>query len=69
MGDEKRPTPPTGTPTGAGERMNTADPASKATREQVQQGGTTANPDAKVPSDLYPDPPGVSDSTKGGPDD
>ncbi len=66
--DEKRP-PPTGTPTGAGERMNTADPASKATRERVQKGGTTANPTAKVPSDLYPDPPGVSDSTRGGPDD
>ena len=67
-GDEKRPTP-TGTTTGAGERMNTADPASKTTRERVRQGGTTANPDAKVPSDLYPDPPGVSDSTRGGPDD
>ncbi len=66
--DEKRP-PPTGTPTGAGERMNTADPTSKAMRERVQGGGTTANPDAKVPSDLYPDPPGVSDETKGGPDD
>ena len=65
---EKRP-PPTGAPTGAGERMNTADLASKATRERVQRGGTTANPDAKVPSDLYPDPPGVSDSTRGGPDD
>ncbi len=62
--DEKRPTP-----TGAGERMNTADPASKATKERVQGGGAPANPDAKVPSDLYPDPPGVSDSTKGGPDD
>ena len=35
----------------------------------VQKGGTTANPDAKVPSDLYPDPPGVSDTTKGAPDD
>ena len=66
--DEKRP-PPEGPPTGAGERMNTADPASKATRERVQEGGTTANPDAKVPSDLYPDPPGVTDKTKGGPDD
>ena len=66
--DEKRP-PPTGTPTGAGERMNTADPASKTTREQVQKGGTSANPNAKVPSDLYPDPPGVSDATKGAPDD
>ena len=65
---EKRP-PPTGAPTGAGERMNTADPASKATRARVQRGGTTSNPAAKVPSDLYPDPPGVSDSTRGGPDD
>ena len=66
--DEKRP-PPSGSPTGAGERMNTGDPASKATRERVQEGGATANPGAKVPSDLYPDPLGVSDSTKGGPDD
>jgi len=49
--------------------MNTADPTSKTSRERVQEGGTSANPDAKVPSDLYPDPPGVSDSTKGGPDD
>jgi hypothetical protein len=49
--------------------MNTADPASKSTPERVRQGGTSANPDAKVPSDLYPDPPGVSDGTKGGPDD
>lgn len=64
-GDEKRPPPPGG----AGERMNTADPASKATRERVRKGGATANPDAKVPSDLYPDPPGVSDTAKGGPDD
>lgn len=64
--DEKQKPPPSG----AGERMNTADPASKTTREEVQRGGaTTANPDAKVPSDLYPDPPGVSDTTKGGPDD
>ena len=62
--DEKRPTP-----IGAGERMNTTDPASKATKERVQGGGATANPDAKVPSDLYPDPPGVSDGAKGGPDD
>ena len=68
-GDEKRPPPPTGSPAGAGERMNTADPSSKTTRERVQKGGATANPDAKVPSDLYPDPPGVSDSAKGGPDD
>jgi hypothetical protein len=56
-------------PTGAAERMNSADPASKTTQEKVQQGGTTRNPDAKVPSDLYPDPPGVTDRTKGGPDD
>lgn len=63
--DKKRPA----APSGAGERMNTADPASKATRERVQQGGATTNPDAKVPSDIYPDPPGVSDRTKGGPDD
>ena len=35
----------------------------------VLRGATTANPHAKVPSDLYPDPPGVSDTTKGGPDD
>lgn len=62
--DEKRPPPD-----GAGERMNTADPASKATRDRVQRGKTSANPGAKVPSDLYPDPPGVSDSTKGGADD
>lgn len=56
-------------PTGAGERMNTADPASKTTAEKVQQGGTTRNPKAKVPSDLYPDPPGVTDETPGGRDD
>ena len=62
--DDKRPPP-----SGAGERMNTADPASKATRERVQRGGATTNPDAKVPSDLSPDPPGVSDRVKGGPDD
>lgn len=62
--DEKQPSP-----SGAGERMNTADPASKTTQEQVRKGGTSANPDAKVPSDLYPDPPGVSDTTKGGADD
>jgi hypothetical protein len=49
--------------------MNTADPASKTAQEQVQKGGTSVNPDAKVPSDLYPDPPGVSDTTKGAPDD
>lgn len=56
-------------PTGASETMNSADPGSKTTRKQVQQGGTTRNPDAKVPSDLYPNPPGVTDATKGGPDD
>ncbi len=60
---------PTGAPTGAGERMNSADPASKTTAEKVQQGGTTQTSNAKVPSDLYPDPPGVSDTVKGGPDD
>ena len=63
--DEKRPPPG-----GAGDRMNSADPTSKTTRERVQKGGgTSANPNAKVPSDLYPDPPGVSDTTKGGSDD
>ncbi|MBL6455703.1 hypothetical protein JMJ55_10235 [Belnapia sp. T6] len=56
-------------PTGAGERMNSADPKAKTTAAKVQQGGTTKNPDAKVPSDLYPDPPGVTNSTPGGPDD
>ena len=56
-------------PTGAAERMNTADPKSKTTEAEVQQGGTTANPKAKVPSDLYPDPPGVNDTTPGAPDD
>ncbi|MGK7862965.1 hypothetical protein [Falsiroseomonas sp. E2-1-a4] len=56
-------------PTGAAERMNSADPASKDTAAKVQQGGTTQNPDAKVPSDLYPNPPGVTDQTKGAPDD
>jgi hypothetical protein len=59
-------TPP---PTGAGERMNSGDPTSKDTVEKVQQGSTTQNPKAKVPSDLYPDPPGVTDRTKGAPDD
>ncbi len=56
-------------PTGSGDTMNSADPRSKNTQEKVQQGGTTANPDAKVPSDLYPDPPGVTDQTPGAPDD
>jgi hypothetical protein len=49
--------------------MNSADPNSKNTVEKVQQGNTTANPNAKVPSDLYPDPPGVTDQTPGAPDD
>lgn len=56
-------------PTGASERMNSADPAGKITQAKVQQGGTTQHPEAKVPSDLYPDPPGLTDQTKGGPDD
>ncbi len=56
-------------PTGAGETMNTADPASKTTKDKVQEGNTTRNPKAKVPSDLYPDPPGVTDQTPGGRDD
>lgn len=56
-------------PTGSGATMNSADPQSKTTAEKVQQGDTTANPDAKVPSDLYPDPPGVTDTTPGAPDD
>jgi hypothetical protein len=56
-------------PTGAGETMNSADPRSKNTTAKVQQGGTTTNPDAKVPSDLYPNPPGVTNDTPGGKDD
>jgi hypothetical protein len=56
-------------PSGAGERMNSNDPRSPNTAEKVQRGGITRNPKAKVPSDLYPDPPGVTDETKGGPDD
>lgn len=56
-------------PTGAAERLNSADPNSPNTAEKVQRGGITRNPTAKVPSDLYPDPPGVTDETKGGPDD
>lgn len=56
-------------PTGASERMNSADPKTPDTAAKVQKGGITRNPDAKVPSDLYPDPPGVTDETKGGPDD
>lgn len=56
-------------PKGSQERMNSADPNSKTTAAKVQQGGTTQNPRAKVPSDLYPDPPGVTDTTPGGKDD
>jgi hypothetical protein len=56
-------------PTGGSERMNSADPASANTAEKVQRGDITRNPKAKVPSDLYPDPPGVDDGTKGAPDD
>lgn len=65
MPNPATPTPPTG----AAERMNSADPASANTAEKVHRGGITRNPDAKVPSDLYPDPPGVTDEAKGGPDD
>jgi hypothetical protein len=61
--------PATGTPGGAADRMNSADPGSKTTAADVQRGGTTMNPKAKVPSDLYPDPPGVTETTKGPPDD
>ncbi|MCB4824227.1 hypothetical protein [Roseicella aerolata] len=56
-------------PKGHQERMNTADPASRTTAETVQQDNITKNPKAKVPSDLYPDPPGVTDRTPGGRDD
>ncbi len=63
----KPETPPP--PKGAAARMNSADPASANTAEKVQQGGLSRNPKAKVPSDLYPDPPGVTEETKGGPDD
>ncbi|MBV1799076.1 hypothetical protein [Siccirubricoccus sp. G192] len=56
-------------PTGSSETMNSADPKSKNTAAKVQQGTTTANPGAKVPSDLYPNPPGVSDQEPGAPDD
>ncbi|HEV7268815.1 MAG TPA: hypothetical protein VGN83_28505 [Falsiroseomonas sp.] len=65
MPKSPKPTPPTG----AAERMNSADPASANTAEKVQHGTTTRNPKAKVPSDLYPDPPGVTEDTKGAPDD
>lgn len=56
-------------PRGAAERMNSADPESPNTAEKVQRGGITRNPKAKVPSDLYPDPPGVTEETPGAPDD
>ena len=62
----EKPKPPPG---GAAERMNSADPATPNTTDKVQRGGTARNPDAKVPSDLYPNPPGVTDQTKGAPDD
>ena len=59
---EKPATP--GLPTGSRERMNTADPAAKSTEEAVHRDpATTRNPQAKVPSDLYPDPPGITDDT------
>ena len=68
MDETRPPSPPP--PAGAGERMNTADPASKTTAEKVHRDPrTTRNPEAKVPSDLYPNPPGVADSTPGAPDD
>lgn len=54
---------------GAAARINSADAASPRTEEQVQEGGFSRNPDAKVPSDLYPNPPGLSDKTRGAPDD
>jgi hypothetical protein len=63
------PEKPIRRPTGARETMNSADPRSKNTTEKVQQGDTTTNPNAKVPSDLYPDPPGVTEHTPGAPDD
>ena len=56
-------------PTGASRTMDSRNPESANTTEKVQRGGVTRNPDAKVPSDLYPDPPGVTDETKGAPDD
>jgi hypothetical protein len=56
-------------PTGASERMNSADPASANTDDKVQRGNLTRNPKAKVPSDLYPDPAGVTEETPGAPDD
>ena len=63
------PKPEQPAPSGAAERMNSADPASPNTKEKVQRGGITRNPKAKVPSDLYPDPPGVTEETPGAPDD
>jgi hypothetical protein len=62
---DKKPPPPSG----ASERMDSGNPASANTAEKVQRGGVTRNPKAKVPSDLYPDPPGVKEDTKGAPDD
>lgn len=70
MTEQAKPPPaPKPPPSGASERMNSADPRTRRHAAEVQQGGVTANPRAKVPSDLYPDPPGVSDTTKGAPDD
>ena len=54
---------------GQGATMNSADPLSANTAAKVRDGGLSANPDAKVPSDLYPNPPGVTDSTPGASDD
>lgn len=59
----------TDTPRGAEAVMDSGNPASANTTDKVQSGGLTHNPDAKVPSDLYPDPPGVGPETKGAPDD
>ena len=56
-------------PTGSQDRMNSADPTTKGHADAVQDGRTTRNPRAKVPSDLYPDPPGITDTTPGGKDD
>ena len=63
------PKPEKPAPSGASEQMNSSDPASPNTAEKVQRGGITRNPKAKVPSDLYPDPPGVTESTPGAPED
>ena len=63
---EQTPPPPTDNT----DRLNSADPAAKTTAAKVHRDpSTTRNPDAKVPSDLYPDPPGVTDTTPGAPDD